>query len=363
MNKIQLWSVTPAPEGVLTASPVTSVENTDTEQKLEDLLVQSPDLLMENLNLIGRQIPTGGGFLDLLGIDQDGRVVIFELKRGTLTREAVAQILDYGSDLSTLEAEKFARLVEQSSGRDGIESIEDFPDWYAQEYPNATDALAQKPKLVLVGLGADDRARRIVNFLAGSGIDIQLLTFQAFQLDGKLLFARQVETTSPTVRSDSTSAATKEGNRRLLHEAANSLKVREFLEQVREFIEARMPTVYCWPGKTAYSFSLQEQTDEGKPTLRSYLTLYLKTKELGSLLLVLAPRAADVASGAIDEFCTQVSSAVKQKNSYSALEVKLTAANWSAVVPSLDRLLTAIMSGWKNKWTQAKDQTEDASGT
>ena len=99
MQKIQLWSVERA-EGKLSATAVESVDNTETEQDLEDLLVASPDLLMEGLTLIGRQVATAGGPLDLLGIDADGRLVVFELKRGTLTRDAVAQALDYASDLA-----------------------------------------------------------------------------------------------------------------------------------------------------------------------------------------------------------------------------------------------------------------------
>jgi hypothetical protein len=70
-----------------------------------------------------------------------------------------------------------------------------------------------------------------------------------------------------------------------------------------------------------------------------------------------------VASAAIDEFCIQVSSAIKQKNSYSALEVKLSGSNWSVVASSLDKLLTAVMSGWRNKWTETNAQTEDEPGT
>ena len=72
MQKIQLWSVERA-EGKLSATAVESVDNTETEQDLEDLLVASPDLLMEGLTLIGRQVATAGGPLDLLGIDADGR--------------------------------------------------------------------------------------------------------------------------------------------------------------------------------------------------------------------------------------------------------------------------------------------------
>ena len=44
-----------------------AVDNTETEKSLEDLLVTSPDLLMPGLTLIGRQVPTDGGPLDLLG--------------------------------------------------------------------------------------------------------------------------------------------------------------------------------------------------------------------------------------------------------------------------------------------------------
>ena len=89
MKKIQLWSVDRI-EDKLSATAVESVDNTKTEQDLEELFVASPDLLMDGLTLIGRQVSTDRGPLDLLGIDADGRLVVFELKRGTLTRDAVA---------------------------------------------------------------------------------------------------------------------------------------------------------------------------------------------------------------------------------------------------------------------------------
>ena len=46
--------------------------------------------------------------MDLLGVDQDGRLTVFELKRGILTRDAVAQSLDYASDLEAYEFERLA---------------------------------------------------------------------------------------------------------------------------------------------------------------------------------------------------------------------------------------------------------------
>ena len=342
MQKIKLWSVESS--GSRKATAVADIDTTETEQQLEDLLVNSPDLLMDNLTLVGRQLPTEGGPLDLLGVDAEGRLVLFELKRGTLTRDAVAQALDYASDLAVLGEDKFARLIDEHSGQNGIEAREGFADWYQQEFQNEIGSLlTNPPKIVLVGLGADERARRIVNFLAQRGIEIQLLTFHGFTHEGKLFLARQVESIAPTT---TTNGATKKRNQAALHEAAEQLGVKEFLEEVASFIEARMPS-YRWPGKTSYSFSLQEKTSEGRPTLRSYATLYLDTKQRGSLLLTLMPRAVKIAGDAVDRFCADVSVAVRNQKSYSALDVSMSRDGWTTMSPPLKQLLLAIVDGWK----------------
>ena len=88
---------------------------------------------------------------------------------------------------------------------------------------------------------------------------------------------------------------TKESNQAVLHEAAERLGVKEFLEEVASFIEARMPS-YRLPHETGYySFTLHEWS-EGRPTARRrYATLYLDSKQPGSLLLTLTPRAVEIA--------------------------------------------------------------------
>jgi hypothetical protein len=213
--------------------------------------------------------------------------------------------------------------------------------------------------MMLVGLGVDERARRIVNFLADAGIDIQLLTFHAFRSDGKLLLARQIESIAPATPRDRSTAQTKEGNRKLLHETAEELGVKDLLEEVAGFVDDRMPA-YRWPGKTAYSFSLQERTTTGSPTFRTYVTLYLDRKEAGSLILILPPRAAKAAAEAVDEFCGQVQNAVRDKNRYSALEVRFTRDDWNSLSGHFDKLLASVVAGWKQR-TSAIDETEGQS--
>ena len=146
--------------------------------------------------MVGRQTSTAGGPLDLLGVDGDGKLVVFELKRGTLSREAVAQIIDYASDLDDMDLDVLAKHISQSSGSHDIDKIEDFRDWYSQNFEGEKLELESlKPiRMYLVGLGVDDKTERMVRFLSeNSKMDISLLTFHGFTMDGKTLLAKQVE--------------------------------------------------------------------------------------------------------------------------------------------------------------------------
>ena len=100
MDEIKLWKVG-GTQADPTIAAVSAATQTKTEEMLEEILVKAPNLLLTGLKLVGRQVETSGsGILDLLGVDEDGQLIVFELKRGTLTREAVAQVTDYASYLA-----------------------------------------------------------------------------------------------------------------------------------------------------------------------------------------------------------------------------------------------------------------------
>jgi hypothetical protein len=327
---------------------VDEINNSDTEQLLEDLLVASPDLLGEGVSVVGRQLQTAAGPLDLLGVDEDGRLVVFELKRGVLTREAVAQILDYASDLGNRELSEVAHLVEENSGRLGVERFKDFLDWYDAEYGADRESLERPPRMVLVGLGVDDRARRIVEYLAKSNVPIELLTFHAFRAGDELFLARQVEVATTTGGSTVTQPKSKEENKRILMETAKSHGVRDLLEETAALVSTRWPG-YQWPGKTAYTFSLSERTAEGKPTFRSYIVIYVNLKESGSLLFQLTPRALEAAGEGVRTTWGNRPQAQLDKSVWVAMEVRITSQNLSELREPLVQLLNAIIEGWTKK--------------
>ena len=168
------------------------------EELLEKTLVSHPQLLMPGLRLVGRQTPTEGGPLDLLGVDEGGRLVVFELKRGTLSRDAVAQVIDYASYLDSLDDDSLSQHIAGYSGHGGIDKIDDFGEWYSENIQGDGLESLRPVRMYLVGLGVDDRTERMVNFLAKSSrMDISLLTFYGYNYGDKTLLARQVRVSEP----------------------------------------------------------------------------------------------------------------------------------------------------------------------
>lgn len=188
-DELKIWALG---EGSA-AEAVESVASVALEGILEETLVRRPEMLETGLHLVGRQTPTEGGPLDLLGVDAGGRLVVYELKREKLTREAVTQCIDYASALDTMTPEELAEFIAEQSGSDGIDEIEDFDDWYEERFPENDPGDLVPPRLVLVGLGVDERAERMARFLSEGGIDIAVLTFYGFLRGGETLLARQVE--------------------------------------------------------------------------------------------------------------------------------------------------------------------------
>lgn len=71
------------------------------EKNIEDIVAKHHSYFIEpGLQLKNRQVSLRGGRADLLFIDRFGEELLIEIKRGTINREAVAQLLDYLGNLT-----------------------------------------------------------------------------------------------------------------------------------------------------------------------------------------------------------------------------------------------------------------------
>ena len=65
------------------------------ERTFEDIICKYPELIEVKLSFKGRQVNVGGKRLDVLLEDRHGQKLILELKKGTVRREDVSQLIDY----------------------------------------------------------------------------------------------------------------------------------------------------------------------------------------------------------------------------------------------------------------------------
>ncbi len=351
MEEIKAWVIGQHAEGKANAQPLERVEQTKTEHLLEEILVGSPDLLGADIKLIGRQADTPGGPLDLLGVDGDGRLVVFELKRGTLTREAVAQVVDYASYLAELEATELSSHIVDRSGKFGIDKIGDFAAWYHEQYAKTLPSF-MTPRMVLVGLGTDDRTRRMVSFLADSDIDITLVTFHAFQDNDGVLLTRKIEVEArpPVI----TGGGTKQENLAKLKELAIQLGVASHYHMMAKTFREAL-SAYEWPNATGFSYYLADETETGSQSNRVYASLYLRDNRPGKIQVYLHPRAVEVAKDDLDRIFQDISLKVKERKDGS-LEIWVSSEQaWQQNEKLFREVCTAIYEGWKRKRDHSND--------
>jgi hypothetical protein len=157
---INAWQVVNGKPTALTSSLADQHKETEVESWIFD---GAPEILGDDIALIGRQVKAGGGTLDLIGIDGDGNVVIVELKRDKVPRDAVAQAIDYASDVASWNTEQLDEICREQRKK----SLRDYLDErFGQEAPD--EISIENIRILLVGFPriGDERAERMVGWLS-----------------------------------------------------------------------------------------------------------------------------------------------------------------------------------------------------
>ena len=171
------------------------------EAALHSLVEQAPQLLPlagnPKLTIIGREVPLGNGYADLLAIEASGRLVVIEVKlakNSEARRAVVAQVLTYAAFLRGMDAETLERSVLgqqlQSKGHatlaDAVESENQEGSFDAASFSEGlTRSLADgRFRLVLVLDEVPDELVRLVGYLASIAekVLIDLVTVSSYEV-------------------------------------------------------------------------------------------------------------------------------------------------------------------------------------
>ncbi len=353
MEEVKLWAVDGS-----RVEDLAPASQTETEKVLEDTFVGRPELLLEDLTLVGRQTPTEGGPLDLLGVDGDGRLVVFELKRGTLTREAVAQVIDYASYLDSMDLDDLANRISHRSGSYGIDRIEDFQNWYMDDLGFEDLELLKPLRMFLVGLGVDTATERMVKFLAeNSGMDISLLTFHGFNYDGRTILAKQVEVRGVEDVDIDRKKIRRRGrtNAELLASIDESVEehgVRNLFDSVRDLFRDNWARSGERPRTFGFNIHLPGRTPTGKRTRHAYGRIDARN---GGVRLVFYPRSVELCEDAfrrpIEEIPYETWPTYRKalEDANTEIQFLLTLEEWETHKGKLTALVQSLYKAWQDR--------------
>lgn len=175
-TQIQTWQIV---DGQLKLVDTTLTDAGRTENHdLETWIASNPMVIGQDLIIIGRQVQTQSGPLDLLALDRSGNLVVVELKRDKLPREALAQAIDYASDLYEWSIDRIGEACTKYTGKSLEDCIADgFPE---ENIENLT--INESQRILLVGFGIETALERMINWLSDSyNVDVNAVVLHYVQ--------------------------------------------------------------------------------------------------------------------------------------------------------------------------------------
>ncbi len=183
-TRIDTWQI--IDDGLTRIETSLSEQNRTEPAHLETWIASNPEIVGSDISIIGRQVSTASGFLDLLGIDRSGNLVVIELKRDKVARDAIAQAIDYASDVAEWTIDKISDVCYKYHEKTLEDHIGDvFPEINIDQI-NINDT----QRIILVGFYLESSSERMIAWLSGMfGVNINavLLSYVKTSHEDELL--------------------------------------------------------------------------------------------------------------------------------------------------------------------------------
>ena len=178
-TQIKTWQII---DGKLTPINTTLKDEGRTEPyDLQPWLESNPEIISKDVMIIGSQVPTRSGRIDLLGIDKSGNTVIIEIKRAELPRESLAQAIDYASDVAEWTVEGLGEVYSGYTNKTLQDAFnETFPDVDLE-----TVNINSTQRIILVGFSIEASLERMIDWLSDSyGVNVNAIVISYVKTKG-----------------------------------------------------------------------------------------------------------------------------------------------------------------------------------
>lgn len=165
----------------------------DLEENLEERLVRTESAEIGGVEIlyIGQQGTTEGGKVyDLIGIDEDGNVVVVELKRGKAPRRVIAQALDYVSRIKYQDYDDLEEDYEDFRRQHGYDESKSLRELHKSHFeldePLSQDEFNAEQRMIIVGTSFDDATTNMADYLREEGeLDVILVQYERYKSPDK----------------------------------------------------------------------------------------------------------------------------------------------------------------------------------
>lgn len=147
------------------------------ESRLKNWVLKDPALLGMDVLIIGQEVSMPNrGRIDILALDSEANLVVFELKRDKTPREVVAQTLDYGSYIRKFSFDQIDAIASKFCGKPIADA---FKDHFGDPLP---EEINQSHQLIILASELDESSERIVEYLADEhDVPINAIFFTFFK--------------------------------------------------------------------------------------------------------------------------------------------------------------------------------------
>lgn len=182
-TEIGVWQIV---DGKLEHLDKSMVESGNLEIDLEKWIKENPEILGQDILIIGEQVRTKSGPLDFLGIDKSGNLIVIELKRDKLPREALSQAIDYVSDVAAWDLDKIDEVCLKYTEQ----GLEDYLNESFGDIDLDNLIINGTQRILLLGFSVDEALERMIEWLSnnyGVGINVLVLKYIKTKSNEELL--------------------------------------------------------------------------------------------------------------------------------------------------------------------------------
>lgn len=244
-----------------------NVSKLNLEDRIENWLEKDISMISENLLVIGRQVKTAyGKYIDLLCLNDEGDIIIVELKRDKTPRDVTAQILDYASWIGELSNKEVTDIANDYFYKYDTNLEEAFQNKFDKDLP---EVLNESHKMLVVASEMDNSTERIINYLSDEyGVGINVVTFQYFKDEKGNEFIGRIFLIEP--EQVDYNVKTKSGSKRrsplTYEELKREAERNEVLELYQELING-FEICFDFKGTTLSSITFIGKLDESNKTM------------------------------------------------------------------------------------------------